>query len=239
MQLGMFFTGVSPSGGAANVWSVILGGNLDLSISMTTINTLSAFGMLNKNHLKSISFSESQLFIFSSYFIYSRNDAGVVIHSWRHNLQSRRIGYSIRTHWLIRYRPHNSTLPRFINSTVSTERSPYSRSHFEDLLIAADHFHHCICYRHQFVFVRAVHMAGVCLSNLIDRIVYVTISIYFLLIPYHLISIDRFLLPVLVCRGLRMLSVLQSRGFSDKNTKIVWPLPSKPVFKIRALRYFC
>lgn len=44
MQLGMFFTGVSPSGGASNVWSVILGGNLDLSISMTTINTLSAFG---------------------------------------------------------------------------------------------------------------------------------------------------------------------------------------------------
>lgn len=44
MQLGMFFTGVSPSGGASNVWSVILGGNLDLSISMTTISTFSAFG---------------------------------------------------------------------------------------------------------------------------------------------------------------------------------------------------
>lgn len=44
MQLGLFFTGVSPSGGASNVWSVILGGNLDLSISMTTINTLLAFG---------------------------------------------------------------------------------------------------------------------------------------------------------------------------------------------------
>lgn len=45
MQLGLFFTGVSPSGGASNTWSVILGGNLDLSISMTTISTLKAFGM--------------------------------------------------------------------------------------------------------------------------------------------------------------------------------------------------
>lgn len=44
MQLGLFFTGVSPSGGASNIWSVILGGNLDLSISMTTISTFSAFG---------------------------------------------------------------------------------------------------------------------------------------------------------------------------------------------------
>lgn len=43
-KLGMFFTGVSPSGGASNVWSVLLGGNLDLSISMTTINTICAFG---------------------------------------------------------------------------------------------------------------------------------------------------------------------------------------------------
>ncbi|XP_055299333.1 ileal sodium/bile acid cotransporter-like [Sitodiplosis mosellana] len=46
MQLGLFFTGVSPSGGASNIWSVILGGNLDLSISMTTISTFSAFAMM-------------------------------------------------------------------------------------------------------------------------------------------------------------------------------------------------
>lgn len=51
MQLGMFFTGVSPSGGASNVWSVLLGGNLDLSISMTTINTIAAFGKLKCFHL--------------------------------------------------------------------------------------------------------------------------------------------------------------------------------------------
>lgn len=48
MQLGMFFTGVSPSGGASNIWCVILGGNLDLSIAMTTISTFSAFGEQNK-----------------------------------------------------------------------------------------------------------------------------------------------------------------------------------------------
>lgn len=48
MQLGLFFTGVSPSGGASNIWSVILGGNLDLSISMTTISTFSAFGNTTK-----------------------------------------------------------------------------------------------------------------------------------------------------------------------------------------------
>lgn len=40
----MFFTGVTPSGGASNIWSLILGGNLDLSIAMTTINTIAAFG---------------------------------------------------------------------------------------------------------------------------------------------------------------------------------------------------
>lgn len=46
MQLGLFFTGVSPAGGASNVWTVILGGNLDLSIAMTTTSTFAAFGMM-------------------------------------------------------------------------------------------------------------------------------------------------------------------------------------------------
>lgn len=44
LQLGLFFTGVSPAGGASNIWTVILGGNLDLSITMSTTSTLSAFG---------------------------------------------------------------------------------------------------------------------------------------------------------------------------------------------------
>ncbi|XP_077289341.1 ileal sodium/bile acid cotransporter-like isoform X2 [Arctopsyche grandis] len=46
MQLGMFFTGVSPGGGASNIWTYVLGGNLNLSITMTTISTLAAFGMM-------------------------------------------------------------------------------------------------------------------------------------------------------------------------------------------------
>jgi predicted Na+-dependent transporter len=44
MQLGMFFTGVSPAGGASNIWTYVLGGNLSLSITMTTISTFAAFG---------------------------------------------------------------------------------------------------------------------------------------------------------------------------------------------------
>ncbi|KAM7346719.1 P3 protein isoform 2-T2 [Cochliomyia hominivorax] len=46
MQLGLFFTGVSPSGGASNLWTVILGGNINLSVLMTTISNLAAFGMM-------------------------------------------------------------------------------------------------------------------------------------------------------------------------------------------------
>lgn len=46
LQLGLFFTGVSPAGGASNIWTVILGGNLNLSLAMTTISTFAAFGMM-------------------------------------------------------------------------------------------------------------------------------------------------------------------------------------------------
>ncbi|XP_061507390.1 P3 protein isoform X1 [Anopheles gambiae] len=46
LQLGLFFTGVSPAGGASNIWTVALGGNLTLSIAMTTISTIAAFGMM-------------------------------------------------------------------------------------------------------------------------------------------------------------------------------------------------
>nr|XP_019546936.2 ileal sodium/bile acid cotransporter-like isoform X1 [Aedes albopictus]XP_029716480.1 ileal sodium/bile acid cotransporter-like isoform X1 [Aedes albopictus] len=46
MQLGLFFTGVSPAGGASNIWTVVLGGNLNLSLAMTTISTFAAFGMM-------------------------------------------------------------------------------------------------------------------------------------------------------------------------------------------------
>ncbi|XP_075158874.1 ileal sodium/bile acid cotransporter [Haematobia irritans] len=46
MQLGLFFTGVSPSGGASNIWSVLLGGNINLSVLMTTVSNIAAFGIM-------------------------------------------------------------------------------------------------------------------------------------------------------------------------------------------------
>lgn len=46
MALGLFFTGISPGGGASNMWTLILGGNINLSIAMTTISTVAAFGMM-------------------------------------------------------------------------------------------------------------------------------------------------------------------------------------------------
>lgn len=46
LALGLFFTGVSPGGGASNIWTLILGGNMHLSISMTAISTFSMFGMM-------------------------------------------------------------------------------------------------------------------------------------------------------------------------------------------------
>ncbi|KAJ8715621.1 hypothetical protein PYW07_010103 [Mythimna separata] len=46
MRLGMFFTGVAPGGGASNIWTFILGGNLNLSLAMTSISTLASFGFM-------------------------------------------------------------------------------------------------------------------------------------------------------------------------------------------------
>ncbi|EFN78725.1 ileal sodium/bile acid cotransporter isoform X2 [Harpegnathos saltator] len=46
LQIGMFFTGISPSGGASNIWTVLLDGNLNLSVTMTTLCTIAAFGMM-------------------------------------------------------------------------------------------------------------------------------------------------------------------------------------------------
>ncbi|EDW75134.1 uncharacterized protein Dwil_GK19860 [Drosophila willistoni] len=46
MQLGLFFTGISPSGGASNTWSAVLGGNINLSVLMTTISNVAAFATM-------------------------------------------------------------------------------------------------------------------------------------------------------------------------------------------------
>lgn len=45
MQLGLFFTGISPGGGASSVWALLLGGNINLSIVLTTVGTLESFSM--------------------------------------------------------------------------------------------------------------------------------------------------------------------------------------------------
>lgn len=46
MRLGLFVTGASPGGGASNIWTVMFGGNLDLSLTMTAISTFAAFFMM-------------------------------------------------------------------------------------------------------------------------------------------------------------------------------------------------
>ncbi|XP_026682835.1 uncharacterized protein LOC103513950 [Diaphorina citri] len=46
LQLGLFFAGVAPGGGASNVWIYTLGGNINLSITMTAVSTFAAFGKL-------------------------------------------------------------------------------------------------------------------------------------------------------------------------------------------------
>jgi len=46
MRLGIFVTGASPGGGASNMWTVMFGGNLDLSVTMTAVSTFSAFFMM-------------------------------------------------------------------------------------------------------------------------------------------------------------------------------------------------
>ncbi|XP_063834534.1 ileal sodium/bile acid cotransporter-like isoform X1 [Ostrinia nubilalis] len=46
LHLGMFMTGVAPGGGASNIWTFILGGNLNLSLAMTSISTIFSFGFM-------------------------------------------------------------------------------------------------------------------------------------------------------------------------------------------------
>lgn len=45
-RLGLFFTGVSPGGGMSNIFTVVLNGNINLSIAMTTISNIAALGMM-------------------------------------------------------------------------------------------------------------------------------------------------------------------------------------------------
>lgn len=46
LQLALFFTAVTPSGGIANICNIFLKGNVNLSLATTTVNSLLALGML-------------------------------------------------------------------------------------------------------------------------------------------------------------------------------------------------
>ncbi|XP_035215148.1 ileal sodium/bile acid cotransporter-like [Stegodyphus dumicola] len=46
LRLGLFTFGCSPGGGASNMWTVLLGGNLNLSITMTFVSTLAALATI-------------------------------------------------------------------------------------------------------------------------------------------------------------------------------------------------
>uniref|UniRef100_V5H338 Putative sodium-bile acid cotransporter n=2 Tax=Ixodes ricinus TaxID=34613 RepID=V5H338_IXORI len=46
LQLGLFTFGCSPGGGASNMWTVLLGGNLNLSVAMTFISTIASLGTM-------------------------------------------------------------------------------------------------------------------------------------------------------------------------------------------------
>uniref|UniRef100_A0A183FFQ5 Na_Ca_ex domain-containing protein n=1 Tax=Heligmosomoides polygyrus TaxID=6339 RepID=A0A183FFQ5_HELPZ len=44
MALGLFITGCSPGGGASNFWTLLMDGNVNLSVTMTFISTLASLG---------------------------------------------------------------------------------------------------------------------------------------------------------------------------------------------------
>lgn len=46
LALGLFLVGVAPSAGASNVFTILMDGNINLSILMTTISTLAVFGTM-------------------------------------------------------------------------------------------------------------------------------------------------------------------------------------------------
>uniref|UniRef100_A0A1A9X1H0 Uncharacterized protein n=1 Tax=Glossina brevipalpis TaxID=37001 RepID=A0A1A9X1H0_9MUSC len=46
LRLGLFFIGSTPGGGVSNILTVLLDGNLNLSVAMTAISNLAAFGMM-------------------------------------------------------------------------------------------------------------------------------------------------------------------------------------------------
>lgn len=151
----MFFTGVSPSGGASNIWCVILGGNLDLSIAMTTISTFSAFGKWNEifgPYVRAILFHN--LCFVRSY------DASVDFHSRTCHFRSGQFGCAIYSHCIIRRRLDHSIGNRLAAATTLSTCGQSTCAHLEIVFIVADSLHRYIRNLHEFVSVSVVHMAG-------------------------------------------------------------------------------
>ena len=48
ISFGIFVCGVCPGGGASNIYTYLLGGDVSLSVTMTLISTVAALGMLLK-----------------------------------------------------------------------------------------------------------------------------------------------------------------------------------------------
>jgi sodium/bile acid cotransporter 3/5 len=46
ISLSLFITGCCPGGGASNFWTILLRGNLNLSVTMTFISSIAAFGAM-------------------------------------------------------------------------------------------------------------------------------------------------------------------------------------------------
>lgn len=44
LRLALLVVGCSPGGGASNIWTVLLNGNVNLSVTMTFVSSIVAFG---------------------------------------------------------------------------------------------------------------------------------------------------------------------------------------------------
>ncbi|PIO70630.1 sodium bile acid symporter family protein [Teladorsagia circumcincta] len=49
LALGLFITGCSPGGGASNFWTLLLDGNVNLSVTMTFVSTLASLAKITRS----------------------------------------------------------------------------------------------------------------------------------------------------------------------------------------------
>lgn len=75
LQLGLFAIGCAPGGGNSNFWTILLGGNIDLSVTMTFVSNFVALGNRIESKIYSMNFGSS-----NDYQIVFSNDAILAIH---------------------------------------------------------------------------------------------------------------------------------------------------------------